>query len=87
MKRYALSLLALCILSGCASSTVHYVALSEKAAANLKKCIDAPVPDRVVIEHDADTGTALNGKSLRQCQRAAGEALDQHERARLRDSD
>lgn len=87
MKRYALSLLALCILSGCASSTVHYVALSEKAAANLKKCIEAPVPDRVVINHDADTGAAINGRALRQCQRAASEALDQHDRAKLRDND
>lgn len=66
---------------------MHYVALSEKAAANLQQCIDAPVPEQVTTEGQLDAAVSLNGKSLRQCQRAASEALDQHDRAKLRDND
>lgn len=88
MKRYAPILLALCLLSGCASPIVRYVVLSEKATVELTRCVDAPPPEHMPDE-TTDPSTVLDrlgvvGPQLRQCQRAAAEAIKQSNAAKLR---
>ena len=67
---------------------MHYVALSEKATASLTKCVEAPPPEHMP-EDATDPAVVLNrlgvvGPQLRQCQRAAAEAITQSNAAKLR---
>lgn len=63
---------------------MHYVALSERAAASLLQCVETQPPARVTTEGELDRAVAHVGAAWRQCQAAAEEALEQQERARLR---